>query len=121
MAPGFLAWGTELIESSLTEMEKMEGGERGRTMSEMPIRHVDAEQATAEVGNGEIKFRVIRVQMVFKILAVYGITQGVVSKGKVRGVSPGACPCVKSREMRPCRGVERKWPRGRTESQQNVV
>lgn len=41
-------------------------------LSEMSIRHVDAEQATSEVG--EIKLRVIRVWMVFKILAVYGIT-----------------------------------------------
>lgn len=32
MAPGFLAWGTELMGSSLTEMEKMGGGEKGRIM-----------------------------------------------------------------------------------------
>lgn len=30
-------------------------------LSEMSIRHVDADQATAEVGDGERKFRVIRV------------------------------------------------------------
>ena len=30
-------------------------------MSEMPSRHLDAEQAAGEVGDGEEKFAVIRV------------------------------------------------------------
>lgn len=35
-------------------------------LSEMPVRPVDAEQATAEVGDGEIKFRGIRCRWYLK-------------------------------------------------------
>lgn len=35
-------------------------------LSKMPVRPVDAEQATAEVGGGEIKFRGIRCRWYLK-------------------------------------------------------